>query len=245
MNRYKMAAINIKEEKPDLLDLDDEIKTSSPIGAGGGGGVGLMRGGRETRATAEREKKQATLRAISSDVKHKMSYRLKAPPSPWLTPQSTMSSSSSTNVATKRLRNGILKRMEDTQQRLRLPTEAPNNNNSRCGEIFVTNNAKRWTFVCTFCQKSTRDIGEFVCHIKFKHMGTHYDEDEDDEEEDNDDNEDGTQENSSDLKDQHTTIDESYNQGHDVSYYIQKIYEKLLIINHFPILYILVTIFKI
>ncbi|XP_023291380.2 gastrula zinc finger protein xFG20-1-like [Lucilia cuprina] len=57
---------------------------------------------------------------------------------------------------------------------------------AKCGEIFVTNNARKWTFVCTFCQKSTRDIGEFVCHIKFKHMPTDYQEDEDYEEDVND-----------------------------------------------------------
>ncbi|XP_004523591.1 zinc finger protein 423 [Ceratitis capitata] len=42
---------------------------------------------------------------------------------------------------------------------------------SRCGEVFVSNNARQWTFICTFCNKSTRDIGEFICHIKIKHLG--------------------------------------------------------------------------
>lgn len=41
---------------------------------------------------------------------------------------------------------------------------------NRCGEIFVANNAKQWTFVCTFCNKSTRDIGDFICHIKMDHL---------------------------------------------------------------------------
>ncbi|XP_011176819.1 uncharacterized protein LOC105208591 [Zeugodacus cucurbitae] len=43
--------------------------------------------------------------------------------------------------------------------------------NSRCGEVFVSNNARQWTFICTYCNKSTRDIGEFICHIKIKHLG--------------------------------------------------------------------------
>ncbi|XP_067637004.1 uncharacterized protein [Eurosta solidaginis] len=42
---------------------------------------------------------------------------------------------------------------------------------SRCGEVFVSNNARQWTFICTYCNKSTRDIGEFICHIKIKHLG--------------------------------------------------------------------------
>lgn len=45
---------------------------------------------------------------------------------------------------------------------------------SKCGEIFVTNNAQKWTFVCIYCQKSTRDIGEFICHLQYKHMAGLY-----------------------------------------------------------------------
>lgn len=62
---------------------------------------------------------------------------------------------------------------------------------ARCGEIFVANNAKQWTFVCTFCNKSTRDIGDFICHIKIKHLEEsdesppHYDNDYYNEDDDN------------------------------------------------------------
>lgn len=44
------------------------------------------------------------------------------------------------------------------------------NTSSLCGEIFVTKNARKWTFMCTYCQKSTRDIGEFVLHIRLNHL---------------------------------------------------------------------------
>ncbi|XP_005185552.2 gastrula zinc finger protein xFG20-1 [Musca domestica] len=79
---------------------------------------------------------------------------------------------------------------------------------NHCGEIFVTNNAKKWTFVCTYCQKSTRDIGEFVCHIKFKHMGGihHSDEDDDD---------DAADENNATRKAHNSMAEDSYNQGQD------------------------------
>ncbi|XP_073832914.1 uncharacterized protein [Musca autumnalis] len=77
---------------------------------------------------------------------------------------------------------------------------------NHCGEIFVTSNAKKWTFVCTYCQKSTRDIGEFVCHIKFKHMGgsQYFDEDDD-----------GEDVSVDEQKEQHVTAEDSYNQGQD------------------------------
>lgn len=45
------------------------------------------------------------------------------------------------------------------------------NTSSLCGEIFVTGNARKWTFMCTYCQQSTRDIGEFVLHVKQNHLG--------------------------------------------------------------------------
>lgn len=47
-----------------------------------------------------------------------------------------------------------------------VPPAQPTFLGDKCGELFVTKNAKMWTFVCTYCQKTTRDIGEFVCHIK-------------------------------------------------------------------------------
>lgn len=50
-------------------------------------------------------------------------------------------------------------------------TKKPTLPKSRCGEVFVSNNARQWTFICTYCNKSTRDIGEFICHIKIKHLG--------------------------------------------------------------------------
>lgn len=43
-------------------------------------------------------------------------------------------------------------------------------NSKKCGEVFVTNNADKWTFVCTFCQQVTGDIGVFICHIKLEHL---------------------------------------------------------------------------
>ncbi|XP_037822047.1 zinc finger protein 33B-like [Lucilia sericata] len=41
---------------------------------------------------------------------------------------------------------------------------------SKCAEIFVTNNADKWTFVCIHCQKATSDIGVFICHIRLEHL---------------------------------------------------------------------------
>lgn len=41
---------------------------------------------------------------------------------------------------------------------------------SRCGEIFVSNKADKWTFYCSYCQKGTSDIGVFVCHIRLDHL---------------------------------------------------------------------------
>ncbi|XP_055909409.1 zinc finger protein 652-B-like [Eupeodes corollae] len=41
---------------------------------------------------------------------------------------------------------------------------------SRCGEIFVANNAQTWTFVCTFCDKSMRKIDDFIDHIQNAHV---------------------------------------------------------------------------
>ncbi|XP_054730137.1 sal-like protein 2 [Anastrepha obliqua] len=55
-------------------------------------------------------------------------------------------------------------------------TKKPTLPKSRCGEVFVSNNARQWTFICTYCNKSTRDIGEFICHIKIKHLGGFTDE---------------------------------------------------------------------
>lgn len=40
----------------------------------------------------------------------------------------------------------------------------------KCGEVLVTNNADKWTFVCTFCQQVTGDIGVFICHIRMQHL---------------------------------------------------------------------------
>ncbi|KAI8120641.1 Zinc finger protein 91 [Lucilia cuprina] len=42
--------------------------------------------------------------------------------------------------------------------------------NSKCGEVFVTNCADKWTFYCSHCQLSTTDIGVFVCHIRLQHL---------------------------------------------------------------------------
>ena len=72
---------------------------------------------------------------------------------------------------------------------------------SKCGEIFVTNNAQKWTFVCTYCQKSTRDIGEFVCHLQFKHMAGLY----------TDDKEEDEVENSHNNQDQLNQTEDSFN----------------------------------
>ncbi|KAM7347259.1 uncharacterized protein ACRADG_006881 isoform 2-T2 [Cochliomyia hominivorax] len=88
---------------------------------------------------------------------------------------------------------------------------------SKCGEIFVTNNARKWTFVCTFCQKTTRDIGEFVLHIKYKHMPEQqYHEDEPDD----DDDEDNWHENEENVPDIYANhnADDSYN-NHEQDYF--------------------------
>ncbi|XP_065365091.1 zinc finger protein 572-like [Calliphora vicina] len=84
---------------------------------------------------------------------------------------------------------------------------------SKCGEIFVTNNARKWTFVCTFCQKTTRDIGEFVCHIKYKHMTDQYQEDEDYEGEDI-----ATQQ-QEELNDEFTSRQDDNYTNHDQDYF--------------------------
>uniref|UniRef100_A0A1A9VWR9 C2H2-type domain-containing protein n=1 Tax=Glossina austeni TaxID=7395 RepID=A0A1A9VWR9_GLOAU len=70
-----------------------------------------------------------------------------------------------------------------------------------CGEIFVTRSARKWTFICTFCNKGTRDIGEFVCHIKLKHL-THADDDDYD---------------STDREETTLTTDGVSNEGHEKS----------------------------
>ncbi|XP_037822013.1 zinc finger protein 699-like [Lucilia sericata] len=41
---------------------------------------------------------------------------------------------------------------------------------SKCAELFVTNNADKWTFFCVHCEKSTSDIGVFICHIRLEHL---------------------------------------------------------------------------
>lgn len=41
---------------------------------------------------------------------------------------------------------------------------------SRCGEIFVGDDAKKWTFICTLCDQSFREINEFMSHIKGSHV---------------------------------------------------------------------------
>ncbi|XP_065365088.1 zinc finger protein 83-like isoform X1 [Calliphora vicina] len=41
---------------------------------------------------------------------------------------------------------------------------------SKCAEIFVTNNADKWTFFCAYCQMATVDIGAFICHIRLEHL---------------------------------------------------------------------------
>ncbi|XP_037822046.1 oocyte zinc finger protein XlCOF28-like isoform X5 [Lucilia sericata] len=52
-------------------------------------------------------------------------------------------------------------------KRLRSSSES---NTSKCGEVFVTNCADKWTFYCSHCQLSTTDIGVFVCHIRLQHL---------------------------------------------------------------------------
>ncbi|XP_075158995.1 uncharacterized protein LOC142232164 [Haematobia irritans] len=79
--------------------------------------------------------------------------------------------------------NGLAKKFDHTPM-TRLDAEQMNNS-SKCGLIYVCQKGRKWTFVCSFCKKKTRDIGEFVCHVKFKHMGAHYDDDEEDNDEDN------------------------------------------------------------
>ncbi|KAL9878008.1 uncharacterized protein ACN2A1_010612 isoform 1-T1 [Glossina fuscipes fuscipes] len=73
--------------------------------------------------------------------------------------------------------------------------------NLLCGEIFVTRSARKWTFICTFCNKGTRDIGEFVCHIKLKHLTYPYDEDYD----------------SADIEESTLTTDGASNEGQEKS----------------------------
>ncbi|XP_065365665.1 zinc finger protein Xfin-like [Calliphora vicina] len=46
---------------------------------------------------------------------------------------------------------------------------------SKCAEIFVTNNADKWTFFCAYCQKATCDIGAFICHIRLEHLNVQTD----------------------------------------------------------------------
>ncbi|XP_065365090.1 zinc finger protein 717-like [Calliphora vicina] len=41
---------------------------------------------------------------------------------------------------------------------------------SKCAEIFVTNNADKWTFFCNYCQMAANDIGVFICHIRLEHL---------------------------------------------------------------------------
>lgn len=70
-----------------------------------------------------------------------------------------------------------------------------------CGEIFVTRSARKWTFMCTHCNKGTRDIGEFVCHIKLKHLTHAYDDDYD----------------SADIEESTLMTDEASDKGHEES----------------------------
>lgn len=120
-----------------------------------------------------------------------------------------------TAATSKTPSNGLLKGLPNTVEQKPPALETHNTfNSSRCGEIFVTNNANKWTFVCTFCQKSTRDIGEFVCHIKFKHMNSPYYDDDDEACGNNNANEyDGQREQLTD----NCGLDDNYNQGQDVS----------------------------
>ncbi|XP_065365087.1 zinc finger protein ZFP2-like [Calliphora vicina] len=46
---------------------------------------------------------------------------------------------------------------------------------SKCAEIFVTNNADKWTFFCAYCQKASCDIGAFICHIRLEHLNVQTD----------------------------------------------------------------------
>lgn len=56
------------------------------------------------------------------------------------------------------------------QKRARESITLSDDSVSKCGELFVTNCADKWTFYCTYCQKATTDIGVFICHIRLEHL---------------------------------------------------------------------------
>uniref|UniRef100_A0A1I8PQK3 C2H2-type domain-containing protein n=1 Tax=Stomoxys calcitrans TaxID=35570 RepID=A0A1I8PQK3_STOCA len=151
---------------------------------------------REGLLEAEKEKNQFALK------NHKLAnYRLKQD---YKVQQQHQQTPMSSIESTRKRNNGLAKGSRATHKRKRLG--AASMTSSRCGMIYVTQNARKWTFVCTFCQKTTRDIGEFVCHIKYKHMGNHYDDEEDENDEDI---------GNGSEKDHNVTMEDGYNQGQD------------------------------
>ncbi|XP_065365086.1 zinc finger protein 717-like isoform X2 [Calliphora vicina] len=61
------------------------------------------------------------------------------------------------------------------QKRARESITLSDDSVSKCGELFVTNCADKWTFYCTYCQKATTDIGVFICHIRLEHLNEQQD----------------------------------------------------------------------
>lgn len=198
-----MSGIVIKTEKDECEDVNVQIKEGGGSGSGtSGGGCGTVVASAGLKAVVE--KTQAALK-VAKEAKQ-LHLRLKdqnllmpqkQPPQPakiLANPHNKRVSSMTAeqlqietgeNVAHKRYHVQTSSRYgNQTNKPLSSPPvqqhhqQLDTSDFSRCGEIFVTNNARKWTFVCTFCQKTTRDIGEFVCHIKFKHMPEQYYEDE-------------------------------------------------------------------